>query len=108
MRTHVLYAIVRWSHSWFGGFLLRRGLPPRSGGEETRRVKMHVTHTPRGDATAQRRRGGGFLRVPGTLYVKGLTQNQYAMNHPAGRIGKRLVLKVTDVMKPYGEARRLV
>ena len=40
------------------------------------------------------------------LYVKGLTQNQYAMNHPAGRIGKRLVLKVTDVMKTYGEEAR--
>jgi arabinose-5-phosphate isomerase len=35
--------------------------------------------------------------------VEGLTQNQYAMNHPAGRIGKRLVLKVTDVMKPWGD-----
>lgn len=37
------------------------------------------------------------------MELKGLTQNQYAMNHPAGRIGKRLVLKVSDVMKPYGE-----
>ena len=37
------------------------------------------------------------------MELKGLTQNQYAMNHPAGRIGKRLVLKVTDVMKPFEE-----
>eukprot|EP00899_Mesostigma_viride_P007570 jgi/Mesvir1/16814/Mv15176-RA.1 len=28
-----------------------------------------------------------------------LTKEQYALNHPAGRIGKRLVLKVSDVMK---------
>jgi len=37
------------------------------------------------------------------MELKGLTQNQYAMNHPAGRIGKRLVLRVADVMKPWGE-----
>lgn len=37
------------------------------------------------------------------MQVKGLTQHQYAMNHPAGRIGKRLVLKVSDVMKPWKE-----
>mmetsp|Transcript_22229 Transcript_22229/g.26696 ORF Transcript_22229/g.26696 Transcript_22229/m.26696 type:complete len:342 (+) Transcript_22229:148-1173(+) len=30
---------------------------------------------------------------------RGLTQPEYAMNHPAGRIGKRLVLRVSDVMK---------
>ena len=33
------------------------------------------------------------------LQARGLTQDQYAMNHPAGRIGKRLVLRVQDVMK---------
>jgi hypothetical protein len=37
------------------------------------------------------------------MEVKGLTQHQYAMNHPAGRIGKRLVLKVSDVMKHWSE-----
>ena len=30
--------------------------------------------------------------------AKHLTQDQYAMNHPAGRIGKRLILRVADVM----------
>ena len=37
------------------------------------------------------------------MELRGLTQNQYALNHPAGRIGKRLVLKVTDVMKGWEE-----
>mmetsp|Transcript_42122 Transcript_42122/g.51132 ORF Transcript_42122/g.51132 Transcript_42122/m.51132 type:complete len:326 (-) Transcript_42122:321-1298(-) len=33
------------------------------------------------------------------MQAKNLTMDQYAMNHPAGRIGKRLILKVCDVMK---------
>ena len=37
------------------------------------------------------------------MELKGLTQNQYVLNHPAGRIGKRLVLKVSDVMKDWKE-----
>jgi arabinose-5-phosphate isomerase len=37
------------------------------------------------------------------MELKGLTKNQYALNHPAGRIGKRLVLRVGDVMKPWSE-----
>ena len=32
---------------------------------------------------------------------KALSMQEYAMNHPAGRIGKRLVLCVKDVMKPW-------
>eukprot|EP00958_Prasinococcus_capsulatus_P011753 scaffold1172_cov409-Prasinococcus_capsulatus_cf.AAC.9 len=32
--------------------------------------------------------------------AKGLTKEEYALNHPAGRIGKRLVLRVRDVMRP--------
>ena len=32
--------------------------------------------------------------------AKHLTQDQYAMNHPAGRIGKRLTLRVADLMFP--------
>ena len=32
-----------------------------------------------------------------------LTREQYAMNHPAGRIGKRLTVKVPDVMRPVAE-----
>jgi len=34
------------------------------------------------------------------MQAKNLTKDQYAMNHPAGRIGKRLILRVCDVMKP--------
>ncbi|EIE27064.1 hypothetical protein COCSUDRAFT_11214 [Coccomyxa subellipsoidea C-169] len=30
--------------------------------------------------------------------AKRLTQEEYAMNHPAGRIGKRLILRVHDIM----------
>jgi hypothetical protein len=33
-------------------------------------------------------------------YAEALTMDEYAMNHPAGRIGKRLILNVRDVMKP--------
>ena len=32
------------------------------------------------------------------VQAKHLTQDQYAMNHPAGRIGRRLTLRVADVM----------
>mmetsp|Transcript_15883 Transcript_15883/g.21926 ORF Transcript_15883/g.21926 Transcript_15883/m.21926 type:complete len:324 (-) Transcript_15883:239-1210(-) len=32
------------------------------------------------------------------MQAKNLTMDEYAMNHPAGRIGKRLILKVGDVM----------
>ena len=35
------------------------------------------------------------------MELRGLTKNQYALNHPAGRIGKRLVLRVGDVMTPW-------
>lgn len=35
------------------------------------------------------------------MELRGLTQNQYALNHPAGRIGKRLVLTVNEVMKSW-------
>jgi arabinose-5-phosphate isomerase len=31
---------------------------------------------------------------------KSLSMEEYAMNHPAGRIGKRLILSVKEVMKP--------
>ena len=33
------------------------------------------------------------------MQAKNLTKDQYAMNHPAGRIGKRLILRVCDVAK---------
>ncbi|KAJ7561137.1 hypothetical protein O6H91_03G015500 [Diphasiastrum complanatum] len=33
------------------------------------------------------------------MQAKNLTREQYALNHPAGRIGKRLILRVQDVMK---------
>lgn len=32
------------------------------------------------------------------MQVKGLTTDDFAMNHPAGRLGKRLTLKVSDLM----------
>ena len=35
--------------------------------------------------------------------VKRLTSEQFAFNHPSGRLGKRLTLKVADVMRPGGE-----
>ena len=38
------------------------------------------------------------------MQAKHLTQDQYAMNHPAGRIGKRLILQVADVMIAAPEA----
>lgn len=32
------------------------------------------------------------------MQAKHLTRDEYAMNHPAGRIGRRLILRVADVM----------
>jgi hypothetical protein len=40
--------------------------------------------------------------APGAPQAKQLTQDEYAMNHPSGRIGKRLMLRVTDVMLTGG------
>lgn len=37
------------------------------------------------------------------MQAKNMTKEQYALNHPAGRIGKRLILKVRDVMKKENE-----
>ncbi|PSC71870.1 putative arabinose 5-phosphate isomerase [Micractinium conductrix] len=37
------------------------------------------------------------------MQAKHLTRDQYAMNHPAGRIGKRLMLRVCDVMVRNGK-----
>ncbi|GAQ83507.1 sugar isomerase [Klebsormidium nitens] len=37
------------------------------------------------------------------MQAKHLTREQYAKNHPAGRIGKRLILRVQDVMKKGAE-----
>jgi len=37
------------------------------------------------------------------MQAHNLTQDEYAMNHPAGRIGKRLILRVSDVMVVGGE-----
>ena len=34
----------------------------------------------------------------GALQAKHLTREQFAMNHPAGRIGRRLILRVGDCM----------
>ncbi|ESR57063.1 hypothetical protein CICLE_v10021043mg [Citrus x clementina] len=35
--------------------------------------------------------------------ARNLTRDEYAANHPAGRIGKSLIFKVQDVMKPQKE-----
>lgn len=40
----------------------------------------------------------GDLLALTLVRVLGLTREQFAKNHPAGRIGKRLTLKVTDLM----------
>ncbi|HKZ78656.1 MAG TPA: KpsF/GutQ family sugar-phosphate isomerase [Pyrinomonadaceae bacterium] len=37
------------------------------------------------------------------MQVKGLTLNDFAVNHPAGRLGKRLTLKVADLMHSEAE-----
>ena len=37
------------------------------------------------------------------MKVKGLTSNDFAVNHPAGRLGKRLTLRVGDLMHCDGE-----
>jgi arabinose-5-phosphate isomerase len=37
------------------------------------------------------------------MKVKGLTPDDFAVNHPAGRLGKRLTLRVTDLMHGNGE-----
>jgi arabinose-5-phosphate isomerase len=37
------------------------------------------------------------------MKVKGLTTDDFAVNHPAGRIGKRLTLRVADLMHTNGE-----
>ncbi|KAI5074452.1 hypothetical protein GOP47_0010413 [Adiantum capillus-veneris] len=37
------------------------------------------------------------------MQAKNMTKEQYALNHPAGRIGKRLILRVHDVMKKEQE-----
>ena len=37
------------------------------------------------------------------MKVKGLTPDDFAVNHPAGRLGKRLTLRVSDLMHRDGE-----
>ena len=36
------------------------------------------------------------------MEAKGLTAEDFAANHPAGRLGKRLTLRVRDLMHPSG------
>jgi arabinose-5-phosphate isomerase len=40
------------------------------------------------------------------MEYKGLTPEDFASNHPAGRLGKRLTLKVADLMHPSPNVRR--
>jgi arabinose-5-phosphate isomerase len=42
-----------------------------------------------------------FLIDP--MQVRNLTRDEFAMNHPAGRIGRRLILRVADVMLRSGD-----
>jgi len=37
------------------------------------------------------------------MKVKGLTTDDFAVNHPAGQLGKRLTLRVADLMHRYGQ-----
>lgn len=37
------------------------------------------------------------------MQIKGLTSEDFALNHPAGRLGKRLMIKVSDLMKTGAE-----
>lgn len=41
----------------------------------------------------------GDTVVAAIMRVRGLTKEQYARNHPAGKIGKSLIFKVKDLMK---------
>lgn len=41
----------------------------------------------------------GNIVVARMIELLGLTKNEYALNHPAGRIGKRLTVRVRDLMK---------
>lgn len=38
------------------------------------------------------------------MQIKGLTPEDFALNHPAGRLGKRLTLKVADLMRTADDA----
>jgi arabinose-5-phosphate isomerase len=37
------------------------------------------------------------------MQIKGLTPEDFALNHPAGRLGKRLMIKVSDLMRTGAE-----
>ncbi len=37
------------------------------------------------------------------MQARNLSQDEYAQNHPAGRIGKRLMLRVQDLMLHHDE-----
>ncbi|KAK8923650.1 putative arabinose 5-phosphate isomerase [Platanthera zijinensis] len=45
----------------------------------------------------------GDTVVAAIMRVRGLTKEQYARNHPAGKIGKSLIFKVKDLMKKEGD-----
>lgn len=44
-----------------------------------------------------------MLFVSDAMQVRNLTRDEFAMNHPAGRIGRRLILRVADVMLRCGD-----
>ena len=61
-------------------------------GTAAHRVCRKRPHSPLGVVWQQR------ISLGSGMQAKRLTQEDFAMNHPAGRIGKRLILKVHDVM----------
>jgi len=61
-------------------------------------VSMESRETPPATSNTIQMLFGDTLAVA-LMNARGLTQNQYAMNHPAGRIGKRLVMRVENVMQ---------
>ncbi|KAJ6814400.1 putative arabinose 5-phosphate isomerase [Iris pallida] len=45
----------------------------------------------------------GDTVIAAIMRARGLTRDEYAANHPAGRIGKSLIFKVRDVMRRDGD-----
>jgi arabinose-5-phosphate isomerase len=57
----------------------------------------HLNLAPTASSTAALAIGDALAMV--VARVKGLTKESFALNHPAGRLGKRLTLRVADLMQ---------
>mmetsp|Transcript_12034 Transcript_12034/g.39584 ORF Transcript_12034/g.39584 Transcript_12034/m.39584 type:complete len:356 (-) Transcript_12034:898-1965(-) len=96
-----------------GGYIVSVTADPTSA--LAKAADMHVTLPSTGELSAWQEASGESRSSPPVTYTalqmlfgdtlavalmqaRGLSKEAYAMNHPAGRIGKRLVLRVTDVM----------